>query len=289
MNDWDPDLYHRFRSYRDEPFREILTRLEADDADTQSAECVRIVDLGCGSGENTAELARRYRGAATLGIDSSPAMIDRARKMREELEPALRARLDFALGDIRQFNAQEEHRRECSTIFSNAALQWTTEHREIFTRCFAALKPTGRLIVQMPANDHETAQVTLSAMASEEPWRAALAGVRPPSATVAVPEDYRRMLAEIGFTGIDCYYRTYHHPMGSPLEVVEWCRATVLRRYVDRLEAAAREPFVEALTARLEQAYGTRGPLIFNFRRLFIWAHRPPDSQADSPAKFSVN
>ncbi|HEY2524479.1 MAG TPA: hypothetical protein VGI29_05430, partial [Candidatus Binataceae bacterium] len=198
-------------------------------------------------------------------------------------------RLDFAPGDIRQFNAREEHPREYSMIFSNAALQWTTEHREILTRSFAALEPGGRLVVQVPANDHETAQVTLSAMASEVPWRAALAGVRPPSATVAPPEDYRRMLAEIGFAGIECYYRTYHHPMGSPVEIVEWCRATVLRRYVNRLEAATREPFVEALTARLEQAYGTRGSLIFNFRRLFIWAHRPPDSRADSAVKSPAN
>ena len=286
MNDWDPELYHKFRTYRDEPFREILARLETGGADALAAQCVRIADLGCGTGENTAELARRYPAAVTLGIDSSPAMIDRALKMREELEPELRARLDFAPGDIRQFNAREEHPRQYSMIFSNAALQWTTEHREIFTRCFAALEPGGRLIVQEPANDHETAQTTLSTMASEEPWREALAGVRPPSATVAAPEDYRRMLARIGFIGIDCYYRTYHHPMGSPAEIVEWCRATVLRRYVDPLEAATREPFVEALTARLEQAYGTRGALIFNFRRLFIWAHRPHDSQAGSAAKF---
>ena len=277
MDDWDPDLYHRFRRYRDEPFREILTRL---DDGAQAAGCVRIVDLGCGTGENTAELARRYPGAATLGIDSSPAMIARSRKLREELEPALRARLSFTLGDLRHFNARNEHPREYSMIFSNAALQWTTEHREIFAHCFAALAPGGRLVVQVPANDHETAQATLSEMANEEPWRAALAGVRPPSAAVAAPEVYHRMLAEIGFGTIDCYYRTYHHRMDSPAEVVEWCRATVLRRYLDRLEAAAHAPFVEALTARLERAYGTRGPLLFDFRRLFIWAHRPLESAA---------
>jgi trans-aconitate 2-methyltransferase len=278
MDDWDPDLYHRFRRYRDEPFREILTRL---DDGAQAADCVRIVDLGCGTGENTAELARRYPVAATLGIDSSPAMIDRALKLREELEPALRARLDFSLGDIRRFNAEEEHARAYSMVFSNAALQWTTEHREIFARCFAALGPGGWLVVQVPANDHETAQATLSAMANEEPWRAALAGVRPPSAAVAAPEVYHRMLAGIGFGGIDCYYRTYHHQMCSPAEIVEWCRATVLRRYLDRLEAPALEPFVEALTARLVRAYRTRGPLIFAFRRLFMWARRPLEPPAN--------
>jgi len=32
MADWDPDLYHKFRNYRDEPFRAILARLEAEGA-----------------------------------------------------------------------------------------------------------------------------------------------------------------------------------------------------------------------------------------------------------------
>jgi trans-aconitate 2-methyltransferase len=273
MGDWDPDLYHRFRRFRAEPFEAIMARLESRGAEERIVE--RIVDLGCGTGENTVELARHFAGGVTVGMDSSPAMIDRALKLREGLEPALRERLSFVLGDIREFNVQSEYSREYSIIFSNAALQWLTEHREIFTRCFQALVPRGRLVVQVPANDHETAQVTLDAMAHEEPWRARLDGVKPPSATVAAPEVYHRMLGEIGFTEIDCDYHTFHHPMGSPAEIVEWCRATVLRRYVDLLDADERAPFIEALTARLERAYGTRGPLIFNFRRLFIWARRP--------------
>jgi trans-aconitate 2-methyltransferase len=277
MGDWDPDLYHRFRRYRAEPFEAILARLENGGAEQRLVDRTvdRIVDLGCGTGENTAELARRFGGAVTVGMDSSSAMIDRALKLREGLEPALRERLSFVLGDIREFNPKHDPSREYSMIFSNAALQWLSEHREIFTRCFEALAPGGRLVVQVPANDHETAQVTLDAMAHEEPWRAALAGVKPPSATVAAPEVYDRILAEIGFDRINCYYHTFHHPMSSPAEIVEWCRATVLRRYVDLLDPALREPFVEALTARLERAYATRGPLTFNFRRLFIWAHRP--------------
>ena len=274
MADWNPDLYHKFRAYRAEPFAAVLARLESASAEQPIGD--RVVDLGCGTGENTVELARRFGADSfTLGIDSSPAMIDRALKWREDLEPALRERLRFVLGDICEFNARREYSGECSMVFSNAALQWLSGHREIFTRCFGALVPGGRLVVQVPANDHETAHVTLDAMAHEQPWIAALAGVKPPSATVAAPEVYARMLEAIGFKGIDCYYQTFHHPMDSPAEIVEWCRATVLRRYVDLLDAAAREPFVEALTARLERAYGTRGPLTFNFRRLFIWAQRP--------------
>ena len=108
MGDWDPDLYHRFRRYRSEPFAAIVARLEPD------RYVRRIVDLGCGTGENTAELARRFAGCTVVGMDSSPAMIDRALKLREGLEPALRERLSFVLGDIREFNGPRKSSDEPS-------------------------------------------------------------------------------------------------------------------------------------------------------------------------------
>ncbi|HZO82665.1 MAG TPA: methyltransferase domain-containing protein [Candidatus Binataceae bacterium] len=264
MVDWDPELYNRFRRYRAEPFEMILERLRLNRAE-------RVIDLGCGSGENTAELARRAADSVVLGIDSSPAMIESALKLRDSLEPELRDRLSFERRDIRELKATVEY----SLVFSNAAIQWLADHRDVFVRCYRALVPGGRLVVQMPANDGETAQATISAMALEEPWRARLSGLAPPSRTVAAPENYAAMLGEIGFADVNCHYHTFRHPMVSPGEVVEWIRATALRPFLDALEVPAREPFITALTARLERAYGTRGPLIFNFRRLFIWARRP--------------
>ena len=266
MADWDPDLYHKFRRYRAEPFEAILARLTPFRGDH------RIVDLGCGTGENTVELARRLRiNGLVLGIDSSPAMVERAISLRRSLEPELRGRLRFELGDICQFAA----RREYSLVFSNAVFQWLDDHADIFARCFEALVPGGKLIVQMPANDHETAQLTLDALAHQAPWSAVLEGVRPPSSGVASPETYGRMLNAIGFERIDCYYQSFLHPMDSPAEIAQWCRATVLRRYLDRLAPDQRATFVAAFTKQLEAAYGTIGPVVFRFRRLFVWAGRP--------------
>jgi trans-aconitate 2-methyltransferase len=83
------------------------------------------------------------------------------------------------------------------------------------------------------------------------------------------------MLSELGFTDIDCYYHTFCHPMASPAEVVEWCRATALRPYLDRIPDDRQAEFTSQLIARLEAAYGTRKSLMFDFRRLFLWARRP--------------
>lgn len=263
MVDWDPELYGRFRRYRAEPFEAILQRLKLGRTE-------RIIDLGCGGGENTAELARRIIDGSVTGLDSSPAMIERAQKLRDELDPEVRDRLCFVQGDLREISQLQKF----SVVFSNAAIQWVRDHQAVFARCYEALIPGGRLVVQMPANDRETAQATIAAMANEEPWSSHLSGLALPSRTVASPEHYAAMLREIGFVDVDCYHHVFHHPMDSPSQVVEWSRATALRPYLDALGPDGHQPFITALTERLEREYGTRGPLTFNFQRLFIWARR---------------
>ncbi|HJU27793.1 MAG TPA: methyltransferase domain-containing protein, partial [Candidatus Binataceae bacterium] len=264
MADWEPELYNRFRRYRAEPVDMMIARLALGREE-------RIVDLGCGSGENTIELARRAESAVVEGTDSSPAMIERACALRAELGPGLARRVSFALGDMRDVSAEGKY----DVVFSNAALQWVSDQSHVLAACYRALKPYGRLAAQVPANQHETAQSTIHAMAAEEPWREWLAAVRTPSDNnVREPAQYAAMLAEIGFAEIDCHYHEFHHAMNSAADVVEFSRATVLRPFLERLPADRRDAFIAALTVRLEKAYGARGPLTFNFRRLFIWGRR---------------
>ncbi|HTT77399.1 MAG TPA: methyltransferase domain-containing protein, partial [Candidatus Binataceae bacterium] len=139
MTDWDPALYHRFRQYRSEPVELIFKRLELGPNEN-------IADLGCGTGEHTIELARRSPGGVATGIDSSPAMIDTALKLRASLEENLRNRVRFVRDDLRNLIAANTY----SVIFSNAALQWISDQQPVFAACFNALKAGGRLVVQMP-------------------------------------------------------------------------------------------------------------------------------------------
>jgi trans-aconitate 2-methyltransferase len=264
MPDWDPALYNRFQRYRAEPVEWILGRLALLPDDL-------ILDLGCGDGENTAELARRVIAGHVTGLDSSPAMLARARALHATLPPQLQHRVNFVAGDFGKI----EFEREFSVIFSNAALQWSQNHRDVLARWFRALKPTGRMVVQMPSNHLETAQTTLSALAAEPPWRDFIGALETPSHSVESPENYHAILETLGFVGVDCYYRTFDHPMESPAAIVEFCRATALRPFLEHLPAQRHAEFVEGFTRRLERAYGTRGPLIFHFRRLFLWARRP--------------
>jgi len=264
MSDWQPELYNRFRRYRAEPFEHIAERLPIAANDT-------IADLGCGSGDNTVELARRLEGGRACGIDLSPAMIAAAEKLRAGLPDDLRARLSFAVGNIAQLNEANAY----SIIFSNAALQWLRDHREVLSRWFRALGRGGAMVVQMPANESETAKMELSEMVLEPRWAAMLGPVGRPFSEVPPQDYYRRIMGEIGFAEIDCYYRTFHHPMNSPAEVVQWYRSTGLRPFLDALPAERHEEFLNEYNARLERGYGTSGALIFDFKRLFLWGRRP--------------
>src|SRR5580700_4095559 len=154
MSDWEPDLYNRFRRYRAEPVAHILSRLQLGDGE-------KIIDLGCGSGENTFELARRSAHGTALGVDGSPAMIEAAHKLLDAEPAELKRRVSFELLDLPEFRAD----RRYSLIFSNAAFQWIPDHRALFAACFDALRPGGTIVVQMPANETETAKMEIGKLA----------------------------------------------------------------------------------------------------------------------------
>ena len=68
---WDPEVYGTYADERGRPFADLVTRIAASAPR-------RVVDLGCGPGELTAGLARRWPDAVIEGVDSSPEMLARA-------------------------------------------------------------------------------------------------------------------------------------------------------------------------------------------------------------------
>ncbi len=126
---------------------------------------MRIVDLGCGTGELTREMHRRLAAGETVGIDSSPAMLAKSAEFAGD-------GLRFEQGDITAFAADGAF----DLVFSNAAIQWVSDHEPLFARLAAALSPTGQLAVQMPANNDHPSHVTAFAIAGEPPFRDALGG-----------------------------------------------------------------------------------------------------------------
>jgi trans-aconitate 2-methyltransferase len=93
-----------------------------------------ILDLGCGDGVLTAELAKFVPDGLVLGIDASQGMIEAARKLSSK-------NLEFRLQDIDDLDYSEEF----DLIISNAALHWVKDHNQLLANCFRSLKPDGSI------------------------------------------------------------------------------------------------------------------------------------------------
>ena len=65
---WDATQYLRYGGERARPFLDLIAQVGAERPR-------RVVDLGCGPGNLTALLARRWPGAEVVGVDNSPEMI----------------------------------------------------------------------------------------------------------------------------------------------------------------------------------------------------------------------
>ena len=124
MPSWDPDVYERYKGYRDRPALDLLLRIPAD------LDPKVIWDLGCGTGEQAALLARRHPAAQVYGLDSSPEMLAKAGRRPEPVT--------WVEADIAGFDPPEPP----DLIFTNAALQWLPDHAALFPRLAAS--PTRR-------------------------------------------------------------------------------------------------------------------------------------------------
>ena len=99
-----------------------------------------ILDVGCGDGKITADLAATLPSSKVLGIDNSPAMIAYA---AQKYPKSQYSNLSFSCVDARQLNFKQEF----ELIFSNATLHWVDNHQAFLKGAHRALKDAGRLII----------------------------------------------------------------------------------------------------------------------------------------------
>jgi trans-aconitate 2-methyltransferase len=252
---WDPDQYHRFADERSAPFWDLLDLVRPVPGG-------RAVDLGCGSGELTAELHRTLGVAETLGLDSSPAMMAQA-------QPRDGNGLRFELGDIAGFDQDG-----WDVVFSNAALHWLPDHRALLTRLAGLLSAGGQLAVQMPANDDHPSHRVAAELAAEAPFAAALGGYRR-DWPVQPPEWYAILLDRLGLAAQHVRLQVYLHRLAGPEEVVEWVKGTLLTDYERRLPAELFDAFLGRYRERLLERLEDERPYRYAFKRILLRAERP--------------
>ncbi len=244
---WNPDQYEKFKDERKQPFRDPVALIE-------HRPHMRVVDLGCGTGELTRELHDQLHAEETLGIDSSETMLLKSSAFGNEL-------LRFEQGNIEAFVTD----RPYDLIFSNAALHWVPDHEALFRRLTSFLTPKGQIAVQMPANeDHPSHAIAVEVAFSmgEEPRRSdVLPLVR-----------YAQLLHRLGFQRQHVRMQVYGHLLESTSAVIEWVRGTLLTDYEKRLGTVKFARFMELYRKLLLDTLEDERPYFYTYKRILLWA-----------------
>ncbi len=203
----------------------------------------RILDVGCGDGKVTAEIARAVPQGSVLGVDASPEMIAFAQKTF----PAPKNRgLKFRICDARKLVALKG---QFDILFSNAALHWVDDHEAILHGAAAVLKTGGRLVISCggKGNAHEVFLALRPEMRLKR-WREFFRQMPMPYFFHA-PGDYEKWLPKFGFNIRTLKLAPKDATYAGAEGFATWLRTTWIP-YVQRVPENLREEFIEAVTQR---------------------------------------
>jgi trans-aconitate 2-methyltransferase len=252
---WSARQYSLFEQQRTRPVRDLVAAIPRVSAQT-------AVDLGCGPGNSTAVLAERFPQARVTGLDSSTDMLGEARQRL--------AAVEFIQADIGDWRPAQTY----DVILANASLQWVPDHAQLYPRLVSLLNPGGVLAVQTPDNLDEPAHRLAREIAASPQWVGRIGDVRHPDRH---PAPYYFELLRSHCADVDVWRTTYHHPLaGGHAAVVEWFKGSALGPYLQKLDQAAQQAFLDTYLHAISQAYPllADGTVLLPFPRLFIVATR---------------
>jgi trans-aconitate 2-methyltransferase len=253
---WNPTTYLAFADQRARPFHDLINRIDAERPR-------RVVDLGCGPGNLTEILARRWPAATVEAVDSSPEMVAAARERG----------IDARVGDV----AGSRPEPDTDVVVSNAVLQWVPDHPSLLRDWVTALPSGAWLAVQVPGNFAAPSHTLVRDLVRGAQWRQMLADValREEDA-VLESQGYADLLADAG-AQVDAWETTYLQRLTGEDPVLEWISGTALRPIRATLDDERWPRFRAQLAPMLRAAYPPRadGSTWFPFRRVFAVARKP--------------
>jgi len=256
MSDWNATSYHEVSKPQQAWGRRVLDRVAVEGTE-------HALDVGCGTGRLTSELARRLPRGRVVAVDRSPSMVETAAEWLRTEAPG--TALVLADGAALPFS------RAFDLVFSTATFHWVSDHAALFRSIVTALRPGGRLVAQCGGGPN----IALLHARAERMMRTRYLqwfdGWRDPWFFADV-ESTRRRLAAAGFVDVDVSLEEAPTTFPSARAFADFITTVCVRPYLARLPRADHEAFVNELTvAAAEDAPA----FTLDYWRLNIAARRP--------------
>ncbi len=248
---WDPKKYDEFKTERTRPFDDLISHI----VDKPN---LKVIDLGCGTGELTKRLSEKLSNSTVLGIDNSAEMLAKA-PTAENLT-------------FKELSIPDQLKEETKwdVILSNAALQWIDNHGELFPKIISRLNPGGQLAVQMPQQNENILNRILLNLVQEEPFASYLNNWTRPSPVLSLDE-YAKIFFENGGKDLVIYEKVYPQISTSKNDFFDFISGSALTVYQERLKEDEFEKLSEEFKNRINK-YFPVVPSIYAFRRLILYA-----------------
>jgi trans-aconitate methyltransferase len=185
MAEWNAGEYYRHSSLQAALAEEQLGRLTLEGGE-------RILDIGCGDGKITAEIAARVPRGKVLGVDPSRDMIAFAIR---HFGPATRPNLRFEVADVRRLT----YRREFDRVVSFNALHWVPEQDLALRSIRTALADAGQALLRfVPEGHRKCLEDVIEDVRHSARWAGYFTGFQKPYAHFS-PREYEDLAHQNGF------------------------------------------------------------------------------------------
>jgi trans-aconitate 2-methyltransferase len=186
--EWNAEEYTKFSSAQEKWARELLAKLDLKGNED-------VLDLGCGDGKITVEIAKDLFNGTVTGVDNSEEMITLA---NEKYPKDRYKNLSFYVMDAKELI----YTNRFDIVFSNAALHWVDDHRSALKGINRSLRKGGRILIQTGGKGNAAAAFkTIGEMTSMPEWRSYLEGTKSPYNFFS-DEEYKVLIPETGFNPI---------------------------------------------------------------------------------------
>ncbi|MFC5871729.1 trans-aconitate 2-methyltransferase [Chryseobacterium arachidis] len=252
---WNPKIYNQFKNIRFQPFFDLSDLIKDENK-------MKAIDLGCGTGEQTSILAEKFSNATFVGIDSSAEMLEKSKVLENE-------KLHFRRATTEELLSGDE---SWDLIFSNAALQWSDHHKELFPKLISKLKTNGQLAIQMPYQPGNILNQILSDLADEEPFKSQLNEWNRPSAVLTIDE-YAQILFENGIEELNLFQKVYPIIAEDHETLFNFISGSALIPYLERLTEDQQEVFTTEFKQRIAEKF-PKLPAIYSFKRILMYGRK---------------
>jgi trans-aconitate 2-methyltransferase len=241
---WDARDYRESSSAQLQWARELLNTLQLRGNE-------RILDIGCGDGKITAEIAKRLPNGSVVGIDSSEEMI---KFSIEEFPQDYYPNLDFMIAEAQKLPFDEEF----DVTFSNATLHWVIDHANVLQGIKRSLKPEGRILLQMGGRGNASALFTvLDSMLLKDKWGKFFREFSFPYGFYG-DDDYRMWLMQAGLKEKRIELIPKDMTQKGKDGLASWIRTTWLP-YTQRVSEALQDDFIQEIVDRYTEKFPPDG------------------------------